>query len=173
MSSTDRRDAGGPFSRRRQLKRAPTSSLPVKSVPESQPSSGSVDHRAALTGLAVLAGVDPGEVIKAYEEAGGPLARLIEGLLQLAPRGRGRPVLDDVKAAERYAVVETLRSCGLKGQDLDKALEEVGTGNITPASFRRAEARFEGNLVVAMFVDTDTVRCAQTRADRHREMRKK
>lgn len=173
MSSADRRDAGGPFSRRQHLKRAPKSSLPAKSVPASQSSSEPVDHRAALTGLAALARVDPGEVIKAYEEAGGPLARLIEGLLHLAPRGRGRPALDDAGAAERYVVVETLRACGLKGRRLDEALEEVGTGNITPASYRRAAARFEGSLLVAMFVDTDAVRRAQAWADRHREMRKK
>lgn len=132
-----------------------------------------LDHRIALTGLAALAGVDPGEVIRAYEEDGGPLARLIEGLLHLAPRGRGRPALDDKIAAERYAVVEMLKACGLEGRPLKKALEEVGTGNVTTERYMRAAREFKGNKLAALFVDTDAVRRAQARADRHREIWKK
>lgn len=133
-----------------------------------------LDHRKALSGLARLAGVDPETVIVAYEE-GGPLARLIEKLLDIAPRPRGRPVRAEASQGERFCVVETLKAGGLKGKALDNALGQIIANgeNVTVATYKRSAARFDRSRLAALFLDTEAVRTARDYIAQHRQIGKK
>lgn len=135
-----------------------------------------LDHTTALRGLAKLAGVDPGTVVAAYEKNGGPLARVLDALLNLEQRAQGRRgPKKKHRDAERQCVVEILEGAGLEGVHLDAAILEVaagevsatsfGKGKVTVGTYRRSAVRYKGDKLAvgplaALYYDSEPIRMA-------------
>lgn len=114
-----------------------------------------------IIGLARCAGENPAKAIAQLEKGTGS-AKLLRGIFGLPHPKRG-PKTGRAEP-ERWRVVYELKRLGYAGQELDRAIGEVADANIQPDTYRRSAARFKGDKVAALELDTSAIRAARNMA---------